>query len=94
MKFLVALFLMTSFIANAEVLYVGTDNGITVLLTDEPCELSSINNLPNKAVWVEGGKSIEGCYGAVANGALVLMYLIDKRVTAAHSSLFRRAVGA
>ena len=48
--------------AHAQPLAVAGDASVKVTLTDEPCALREVVNLPQRATWTEGGRMIEGCW--------------------------------
>lgn len=60
-----------------------------VLLTDEPCALQEVTNLPGKALWTENGKTTEGCYG-VKFGVVISYWSVDKTVALIPLSVFRK----
>lgn len=62
--------------------------GVTVRLTDEPCALEAVTNMPNRATWTEAGVVTEGCFGI--QGTLLLAYWADKTVTALPVRAFQR----
>ena len=63
--------------------------GVTLTLTDEPCQLD-VKNLPYRATWVEGGKVHEGCWNL--HGQSVAMYFEDRTVAAVPAAHFRQAL--
>lgn len=76
-------------IASASVIAMASDGGVVVSLTDEPCALPTVTNLPLRATWLEKGKVTEGCYG-LANG-IIMSYWGDLTVTAVPVEAFRKA---
>ena len=88
MRLLLPLALL-AFPVQAEVLYMARDdNGTVVELTNEPCALPAVANLPKRAVWRETGKVFEGCY--VARFGAVVMYFSDRTVIIAPMNAFTR----
>ncbi len=86
----VVLFLVTP--AYAAPVAIGQHEGITVVLTDEPCALDAVSNLQRRATWTEGGKTFEGCFGIL--GGMVVAYFSDKTVAAIPVQHFAPARGA
>ena len=84
------LLLLLSGPACGEVIASASDGGITVNLTDEPCKLDAVKNLPKRATWTERGRTIEGCY-MVHPGGVVAMYWSDLSVVVAPANAFQRA---
>jgi len=84
---LVALLLLT-FLANAAPIAVSQSGRITVTLTDEPCALDAITNLPARLIWEENRRSIEGCY-TVAK-PLIIAYFADRTVILMFANAFTR----
>lgn len=77
--------------AHAKSIAVSTVSqpGVTLMLTDEPCQLD-VKNLPYRATWQEGGKVFQGCWAL--HGNAVAMYFEDKTIAAVPASHFRSAV--
>jgi hypothetical protein len=63
--------------------------GITLLITDEPCQLKAVGNLPYRATWTEKGKTFEGCAGGHPMG-IVMFYWDDKSVSVAPVQAFTK----
>ena len=42
--------------AEAAVIAVAQKDGVIVSLTDEPCRLEAVKNLPGRALWAEKGR--------------------------------------
>lgn len=70
-----------------------TETGTVVTLTDEPCTIPVVKNLPLRATWSDRSGTFEGCYGSSYGGRLVLMYFDDLHVMGLTSDVFRRAEG-
>ena len=83
--------LLWSTLAQAVAIAVLHQGDLYLTLTDEPCALPAITNLPSKAIWVEKGVTIEGCYGR--RGDAVLFYFADRTVIDVPVRAFHRAVG-
>ena len=62
--------------AQAAVIAVGEGDGVKVSLTDEPCALPAVVNLPRRATWEEKGKTFQGCWGR--SGPVVMAYFDDR----------------
>ena len=73
--------------AMAKPIAAASEGGLTITLTDEPCKLAAIANLQGRAIWREGGKDIEGCYGL--QHGLVAFYWADKTVVILPMGAFR-----
>lgn len=65
---------------------------MVVTIYTEPCTLKEVQNLPQRATWVEGGKTIEGCAGMHPAGA-VMFYFADKTVVVHPMSAFVSVTG-
>ena len=53
-----------------------------ISLYNEPCALSSIINLPGRAVWLDKNKIYEGCFGVdQVLGVVVLYFMEDRSIT-------------
>lgn len=89
--FVLALFL--SFSVQASPVFTTTNQNVTVTLYDEECHLKEISNLPRRAVWKEGAKEIEGCWGASQFFPTVIFYFLDKTVFDIPQQLFKRVNG-
>ena len=77
--------------AFAEPIAVVSQGALVLTLTDEPCALPAIANLPHRAIWVEKGETIEGCWRW--RGETVLFYFADRTVMDLPVLVFRRAEG-
>src|SRR3990167_2714326 len=76
--------------ANAAPLVSAAQDGKVVTLTDEPCVLQAVVNLPYRVTWAEKGVITEGCY-RVMGGQIVLGYFADRTVVALPLAMFRQA---
>ena len=74
-------------------IYQATSEGITVVLTDEPCKFHEVVDLPRRALWTENGKTFEGCWGAHPAFPIVLAYFSDKSVVALPKEMFTKVIG-
>lgn len=80
--------------AHAEPVMQTSEGGVTVQLWTDACALQKqIANLPYKATWHEGGKVIEGCWGARPDVGVVIFYFADKTVGMAPIQAFVKVVG-
>lgn len=79
---------------RADPLFSATAEGATITLTNEPCKVPAIGNLPFRAVWVEKDKTYEGCFGVRQDLGLVLAYFDDRSVALIPIQIFRKVVGA
>lgn len=68
---------------------VSEDGSVTVLLTDEPCALGGVTNLPYRAVWQKKGEApIQGCFNVIGGGSVIAMYFEDKTVLVFPGNVF------
>lgn len=80
--------------ARAAPIFQAEAEGTTVILTDEDCRLPEVSNLKKRAIWVEKGVTIEGCYGGHPAYPLVVAYFADKTVVVMPADAFQRIKGA
>lgn len=67
--------------SRAEPRFQVQNEGVRVVLHDEPCQLKEqITNLPYRVVWYEKGKAVEGCWGARPEAGIAMAYFADKTV--------------
>lgn len=66
-------------VAQADPMARTESGGVVVTIYTEPCKLDAVTNLPQRATWVENGKTTEGCAGIHPAGA-VMFYFSDKTV--------------
>lgn len=85
-----ALLLLFPLIAWAKPLAIAQGDGVTVTLTDEPCAVKEIANLPYRATWTEKGKTFEGCWAV--DESLVVSYWSDATVVVLPAQMFKKAV--
>jgi hypothetical protein len=55
--------------------------GITVTFYDEPCQIKTVTNLPLRATWTQGGKTIEGCFGGFTEANVAGLFFADGTVS-------------
>ena len=79
-------------VAYADPVAVLSQGNLVLTLTDEPCALPAVSNLPGRAIWVEKGEPIEGCWGR--RGNTILFYFADRTVVDLPVGAFRRVEGA
>lgn len=66
--------------AHAAPLAVLEQEGVRVMLFDEPCALTDrVSNLPYRATWESEGKCFEGCF-SLFGGVVVAAYFEDKSI--------------
>jgi hypothetical protein len=58
-------------------------------ITDDPCSVKAVNNLPQRAYRTEGGKIIEGCAGMNVFG-YISIYFEDGSVLALPNALLKQ----
>lgn len=75
----------------AQPVAVFSGGGVSITLHDDECRLKSeITNLPRRAVWVENGVSVEGCFGLIEQVRVFSFYFADKTATALPTQIFTR----
>jgi hypothetical protein len=81
--------------AHAEPILQASQGGVTITLHSEDCKITElVANLPKRATWQEQGKTFEGCFGAVPQMGLVMLYFKeDKSVAGVPIDAFKRVVG-
>lgn len=80
--------------ASAEVIFIGQHGEHVITLTNEPCALKAVTNMPTRATWREpGGRLWECCYGAVHEAQIVVLYSADATVQVVPQWIFKRARG-
>jgi hypothetical protein len=82
--------LLLSFPVSPAPMAVAMGDKATVLLTDEPCKLKSVTNLPMRATWTENSVTTEGCWGN-QGPIIVAFWEADKTVSLMHISQFKKA---
>jgi len=83
-----ALIVLSVATAQAAPLYKAFGNGLQIVLTDEPCALKVVANLPKRATWTENGKTQEGCWGVSEVTGTVMAYWDDRTVTSIPTQIF------
>ena len=74
----------------AQPLYSADAQGIHIVLTDEPCQLKTIANLPYRVIWTQDGKTYEGCFGARQDYEAVVAYFSDFSVALIPFNAFKK----
>lgn len=85
-----ALLLLFPLIAWAKPVAIAENEGVTVTLTDEPCAVKAVTNLPFRATWTEKDKTYEGCWGL--SPPIVVSYWSDATVAIMSAAMFKKAV--
>lgn len=93
LKLLAGLLLFVSFSLGAEPLYVAKADNVIIILYKEECKEDGVTNLKRRATWEENGKVTEGCWGAVSQFGIVLMWFADKTVTLLPAPFFEKVSG-
>jgi hypothetical protein len=91
---LVLVCLLYATTVKADPLFQATGDGARIVLTNEPCKLPEVTNLPYRATWEEKGKTFEGCYGARPDAGVVVAYFSDKTAVAIPFQAFTKIQGA
>ena len=55
---------------------------VTITLSDEPCALAAVTNLPYRATWRDTRGVFEGCFD-IQHGSVVALYFDDRTVVTA-----------
>lgn len=84
-------FLCAAGIVFAEPTHEARGSTFKVTVYSEKCALQEVTNLPLRAVWTEGAKVIEGCFGMSPFG-LIVFYFTDKTVFAMPPDMFKKVV--
>src|SRR5574338_590670 len=67
--------------AKGEPLFIGNHGEHVITLTNEPCALKAVTNMPSRATWREpDGRVWESCYGLSRETMLVVLYCGDLTV--------------
>jgi hypothetical protein len=79
----------------ADPLFAFEKDGIRVVLTNDPCKLSEVSNLPYRATWEEKGQTFEGCWSPSFDRQRVNAFFVsDKSVVSFPPQMFSRVQGA
>jgi hypothetical protein len=90
LAFLLAVFMIAlTTIAQGAPIALFQSEGVTITITDEPCQLKAVTNLKHRATWNEHGKTHEGCAAGHPAG-IILFYWEDKTVSIASAQAFKR----
>jgi hypothetical protein len=89
---LTLLLLLLALPVHAKDIAQATDRGVVVTLTDEPCTLNAVSNLPYRATWAQDGKTSEACF-ALMGPFVVLYFQVDSTVGLAQTSDFKMLTG-
>lgn len=79
--------------AHAEPMFRAEGDNTVITLHSEACALEAVANLPRRATWLEGGKTIEGCWQNHPFG-LVILYFADKTVVLVPTQAFTQVTGS
>ena len=66
--------------AEARAVAIATSQGISITVTDEPCRLKQVSNLPYRVTWKDGNKTFEGCFTVRPDVNVVVAYFDDGSV--------------
>lgn len=64
-------------------------NGEVITITDEPCKLTDIVDMPHRATWAEKGKTFEGCAAPHPAGVVVLYFKDDRSIALVPIRMFQ-----
>ena len=95
MRLLIAL-LLISFAGglHAAVVAVGESDGVKISLTNEPCKLEVVSNLPFRATWEEKGVRYSGCWGASPLKVVMTYWQEDRSIAVIPIEFFRKVIDA
>ena len=93
MKIAAFLILMLANSVCAAPMFRATAEDVQITLHDEKCSLPSVSNLHMRAVWLEKGKAVEGCWGVSPFG-FVMFYFADRTVAVVPQQQFHKVQGA
>jgi len=78
MKTLFALLLAFAVLpAQAKPIAQVSQGNVRVIFTDEPCALQGVSNLKFRGIWLQDGKTFEGCWQSHQQFAIVITYWED-----------------
>ena len=75
--------------ARAASIAMTESHGVEIVLTDEPCALPAVTNLPYRSTWKEKGKITAGCW-ALSQFDVVMSYWTDRTVAVIPAALFHK----
>jgi hypothetical protein len=96
MRYILFLAVLFCLPTQAIPIFAGESGGIRVVLTDEPCTLKEVTNLPFRAVWTEKGKDLEGCWSPQRldeTQTVVKAYFSDLTVVTFPTTMFQHVTG-
>ena len=79
--------------AFAEPIAVMTLQGVTVTLTNQPCAIKYVTNLPLRATWKDGSKTFDGCYAVFPESEAVGFWFDDGSVAVVPVMMFKMVTG-
>lgn len=83
-------FAMVAWKIRAEPVAAAENGGLRIVVFAEKCPLTNVvENMPNRAVWSEGGKDIEGCVQAFPQFGVAAFYFADKTIAIVPLKFFR-----
>lgn len=80
--------------AKADPMVAVEQGSVRITVYSEKCEMDEVKNLPNRATWLENGKTIEGCAQVFPQVGLVLFYFADKTVVPVPMQMFKQVFGS
>lgn len=90
---LIYLFTWPAAVFSAPIFAADAQN-VRIVLTDEPCTLKAVSNLPFRATWTEKEKVYEGCWSPRPDEGYVVGYFEDLTVALIPIQAFKKLVGA
>ena len=79
--------------AKAGALYKTDQEGFSITLYSDPCEMREVTNLKWRAMWIEDGKKIEGCWAPWQPFGVIGAYFADKTVAVIPIEVFEKVQG-
>lgn len=78
----------------AEPIVAMEQGGVRIVVYTDKCALPEVKNLPNKAVWIEKGKEVEGCVQAWGDLGVAVFYFSDGTAFPIPLNVFQRVLGS
>ena len=92
-RYFVLLLVLFCLPAQAVPIFAADEGGVRIVLTDEPCQLKTVSNLPLRATWEEKGKVYEGCWAPRPDMGVVVGYFSDLTAVALPIPMFKKVQG-
>lgn len=86
---MLALLILVAAPVFAEPIAVMSLQGITVTLTNQPCAIKYVTNLPLRATWKDGSKTFDGCYAVFPESEAIGFWFDDGSVAVIPAHIFK-----